>query len=112
MRFWLGIIISGNNNQITIEGDEVMEKITTTLSLEAYLRNKLKRIAKILEQTESSVMEEALRFYFENSTICREVWEIITHKDEFLEALKKKRITKRDGRIIYRPYISEEDEYS
>ena len=87
----------------------MIEKITTTVSLERQLRKKLKRLASILEQTESSIMEAALRYYFDKSTLCRESWKLITDRDRFFEGLKKKRIMKEDGAILFRPYLPEEE---
>ena len=63
------------------------EKIQTSLYLEFHLRKKLKRVSKILEVTESSVMEDALRHYFSNSKVIQEAQKKIVDNLQFLENL-------------------------
>ena len=60
-------------------------KIATSCMIEWSIRQKMKRISKILKVTESSLMEDALKYYFENSPICEEAQRRILDDQKFLQ---------------------------
>ena len=65
----------------------LQEKIQTSLYLEFHLRKKLKRVSKILEVTESSIMESALKDYFQNSKVIQEAQKKIVENDAYLKSV-------------------------
>ena len=62
-------------------------KIATSISLPRSMRRKLKRISNILDVTETSLVEQALEYYFSNSKITREAQKKITENDRFLQEI-------------------------
>ena len=66
---------------------EAINRTITSVTLERSIRQKLRRIAKILDKTESSIMESALKDYFANSTIVKEAQRKIVEYDKYLKSV-------------------------
>ena len=64
-------------------------KIATSVYLGRPIRQKLKRIANILDVTETSLVEKALEYYFSKSKITREALRKCREKETFFRGLNE-----------------------
>ena len=65
------------------------EKIATSIQLESCLRKRMKRLASILQISESELMQQSLEFYISKSDICKRALRKITESEKYVEDLKR-----------------------
>ena len=61
------------------------EKVPTSIYLDYHTRERLRRISNILNKTETSLVEDALIYYFQNSKVCSAAQKKIIENGKLLQ---------------------------